>query len=85
MGMIMFDVMLEDDTRVGSMEAIALPIPGDVVRVDEPGRQPEYAVLRRFFEPDRVTVIVRPVGDISEAESAPSPFYGQQPGAGGFT
>lgn len=85
MDVITFDVMLEDDTRVGSMESVALPIPGDVVRVDEPGRQPEYLVLRRFFEPDRVTVIVRSVGGMPEAESAPSPFYQQPPGAGGFS
>lgn len=81
----MFDVMLEDDTRVGSMESIALPTPGDIVRVDEPGRRPEYVVLRRFFEPDRVTVIVRSVADMPKAESAPSPFYQQRPGAGGFS
>jgi len=85
MNTIMFDVMLEDDTRVGSMESVVLPIPGDIVRVDEPGRQPEYAVLRRYFEPDRVTVIVRSLADMPDAESAPSPFYGQPPGAGGFS
>ncbi len=81
----MFDVMLEDDTHVGSMESVALPIPGDIVRVDEPGRQPEYVVLRRFFEPDRVIVIVRSLADMPDAESAPSPFYQQPRGTGGFS
>lgn len=81
----MFDVMLENDTHVGSMEAVALPIPGDIVRVDESGRQPEYVVLRRLFESNRVTVIVRSLAEMPDAESAPSPFYQQPPGAGGFS
>jgi hypothetical protein len=52
-------------------------------RVDEPHKQPIYEVVRRVFEPDNVTVIVRPVnGDAPESRL--SPFTRQAPGAGGF-
>jgi hypothetical protein len=78
-----FDVVLENGQKVGSMESPALPMAGDELRVDEPHKQPIYEVVRRVFEPDNVTVIVRPVnGDAPE--SPLSPFTRQAPGAGGF-
>lgn len=80
-----FDVALEDGTRVGSMVTWALPNHGDQLRVDEPDKQPIYEVLCCRFEPDNITVIVRPVGELTPvAEGSASPFYSQQPGAGGF-
>jgi hypothetical protein len=78
-----FDVCLEDETRVGSMFALALPAPGDKIRIDEPGEQPVYEVVRRLFEPRNITIYVRPAG--MGSEQAQSPFSRQEPGAGGFT
>lgn len=68
------------------MEADELPLPGDEIRVDEPGKQPVYRVLRRYFEPGNTSVIVNPADQPAPvAESEPSPFYKQAPGAGGFS
>jgi hypothetical protein len=78
-----FDVCIEDGTKVGSMEAQALPSQGDEIRIDEPDKQPTYEVVRRFFEHGDVTVIVRPAG--SGSQQAQSPWSEQAPGAGGFT
>jgi hypothetical protein len=76
-------VCLEDGTRVGSMLTQALPAPGDAIRIDEPGKQPIYEVIRRFFESSNTTICVRPAG--YRGEQAQSPFANQAPGAGGFT
>lgn len=82
--MIGFDVCMLDGNRVGSMEAEALPLPGDEVRVDEPGKQPVYRVIKRYFEPDNVSIIVWPA-DQKLPEQQLSPFAQQAPGASGFS
>jgi hypothetical protein len=76
-----FDVVREDGERAGSMVSWALPRAGDHLRVDEPGKQPIYEVIRSYFEPDNITVIVR----AASTPGTPSPFYKQAPGAGGFS
>jgi hypothetical protein len=65
-----------------------VPLPGDLVRPSPRGdsRTVLYVVVRREFEPDNITVIVRQVDErMPDVEVAPSPFYSQPPGAGGFT
>jgi hypothetical protein len=57
-----FNVALADGTHVGSMVTWALPSRGDHVRVDEPDKQPIYEVLRYYFEPDNITVVVQAIG-----------------------
>lgn len=81
-----FNVQTEDGQHRGSLVTWALPHHGDLVRVDEPGNQPIYEVVRSYFEPENITVIVRPVdGQMPTVESEPSPFYSQSPRAGGFS
>jgi hypothetical protein len=80
-----FDVSLEDGQHVGSMITWALPNPGDLLRVDEVGKQPVYQVVRNYFEPDNLTVVVKPSeSEMPTAASSESPFSRQEPGAGGF-
>jgi hypothetical protein len=76
-----FDVVREDGRRAGSMVSWALPRAGGHLRVDEPDKQPIYEVIRSYFEPDNITVIVR----AASTPGTPSPFHEQAPGAGGFS
>jgi hypothetical protein len=84
-----YNIETERGDPLGSHErADQVPLPGDYVRVHPRGhdRTALYVVVRREFEPDNITVIVRSVNEaMPDVEGAPSPFYRQPPGSGGFT